>query len=246
VTLNSPDIKDAFVRSLEITSKPSTFYIQSVKGLYLPFHWSIDCLKTAVKVLPYCIGVEYFVCTAWTLTPEAADMQVLDLIADMRPRRLSTPVTNLLGTPLPNLSLPFFDYVTHLEVTDSNKWTAVGNWSGIHRLPRLSHIIFDWDRYSEVLMSDVVKVVKDVLSHCRMLQVCVIRHGKWDPASVLDAIERAVNDDRLVFVFLNEDPSLDWSALVNGKPDTWAYAEAAVARQRQQHYRVEPRQVYAE
>src|SRR6202050_2792096 len=81
VTLNSARIKDAFLRSLEITTKPTSFYTQCIKALYLPFHtiqefWG-DGIETAIKILPYCKGVEYFVC--W-ISPKSVNIWLADVV----------------------------------------------------------------------------------------------------------------------------------------------------------------------
>ena len=44
---------------------------------------------------------------------------------------------------------------------------------------------------------------------------------------------------------LAENPTLDWHPFVNGEPDTWVYANAVVAMQRQNR-RVKARSVYAD
>jgi hypothetical protein len=82
---------------------------------------------------------------------------------------------------------------------------------------------------------DGEQVVRDLLSHSKILQVCVIRHDyviEGRPCSPkLDALER-IGDPRLVFVLRRKDVTLDWRCFVEGKPDMWVYAEAAVARHR--------------
>jgi hypothetical protein len=246
VTLDTPRIKDAFLRSLEITTKPTSFYNQCIKALYLPYHtfqnFGGDGIEAAIKLLPYCKGVEYFVC--W-ISPGSVDTRLADVVTAMRPRKLIIRLTNLLGTPRPKFSLPFFDNVTHLEITDSTEWTT---WSGIHLLPRLSHLLLHVKRHFKAVTvtSTAVQIVSDVLSHCGTLQVCVIRRDNSNQRGLrypaLDELE-LINDDRLVFILKNEDPRLDWLSFVKGKPDTWAYAESAVARQRQ-NGRVQARLVY--
>jgi hypothetical protein len=58
----------------------------------------------------------------------------------------------------------------------------------------------------------------------------------------LDKLE-LIEDDRLVFILRHADPTLDWRSFVNGEPDTWVYANAVVAMQRQ-NGRVKARSVY--
>src|SRR6202167_1435732 len=161
VTLDSPRIKDALLRSLEITTKPTSYYNQCIKALYLQYHatpeiWG-DGVETAIKLLPYCKGVEYFVC--W-ISPGSVDTRLADVVTAMRPRKLIIRLTNLLGTPRPKFSLPFFDNVTHLEITDSTEWTT---WSGIHLLPRLSHLLLHVEHHFEAVtvISNAVQVVSD-------------------------------------------------------------------------------------
>jgi len=197
--------------------------------VFLPcyiFQEQVQNTDDAIKLLPYCKGVKHFVC--W-ISPESVDTRLADVITVMRPKRLVARLTNLLGTLQPNFSLPFFDNVTHLEITDPTEWTT---WSGIHRLPRLSHILFHVEaNFTAVAAtSDAVQVVNDLLFHCKTLQVCVISHDDMD--SALNALE-LIDDVRLVFILTPDDIALDWHSFVKGKPDTWVYAEEAVVRQRQ-------------
>jgi hypothetical protein len=73
LVLDSPEVADAFLRSLEITTKRSSFYELYIKALYLSY-WDVttletplvgkasgDMVKKAIKFLPYCKGVEFFV-----------------------------------------------------------------------------------------------------------------------------------------------------------------------------------------
>jgi hypothetical protein len=227
------------LRSLEITSKPSSFYNRVIKGLYIPYHdnecdrpWG-DGIETVVALASFCKGVEYLVC--W-IAPESIDPRLEEAIAVMRPKRLFATLKNLLGTPMPNFSHPFFDRLSHLQITDSTEWTS---WPGIHHLPCLTHVAFDmsgiyfggvWEVHFEG-----VQAVRDLLSHRTTLQVCVIRHDfvieGWPHSPTLDALE-FIGDPRLVFVLRRKDVTLDWRCFVEGKPDMWVYAEAAVARHR--------------
>jgi len=75
----------------------------------------------------------------------------------------------------------------------------------------------------------------------------VIRHDQTlDGVTypTLDGLE-LIEDDRLVFILRHADPTLDWRSFVNGEPDTWVYANAVVAMQRQNR-RVKARSVYAD
>jgi hypothetical protein len=158
----------------------------------------------------------------------------------MRPRSVEASLRNLLGTLQPNFSLPFFDNVTHLHIKDPEYvW---GDWTGIHLLPRLSHIHFGvYYRGS----SRSAQVVSDLLNHCETLQVCVIRHHENQP--LLDAFQ-LLKDDRLVFIFNQNSDHFgwDWGCFLHGifDTDTWAYAESVVMRQQQTGGRVEARCVY--
>jgi hypothetical protein len=233
VTLKTQWIKDTFMRSLNITTKPLSFYTECIKALYLPFDFT-RVPSTHVKLLSLCKEVECLVC--W-IYPKSVDTQLGNVITAMRPRRLVAQLTNLLGTSHPNFSLPFFDNLTHLEISDFDEWST---WSGIHRLPCLSHILLPVSNYARMkaVPSDAEQMVNDLLSHCGTLQVCVIRyersdypdHELWYPT--LAAVE-LIEDVRLVFVLDQQNPNLDWHAFVKGKTDTWIYAEAVVARQRE-------------
>lgn len=220
--------KDSFLRSLEITTKPPSFYNQYIKALFLAYintQENVDNINDAVTLLPYCKGVERFVC--W-ISPDSVDSRLADVISVMRPRRLVARLTNLFDTQQPNFSLPFFDNVTHLEITDLFEWTA---WSGIHRLPHLSHILLHVAEYywTETMRTNAVQVVNDLLSQCGTLRVCVISHDDVDP--VVDTFE-SIEDARLVFVSEPIVIDLDWHAFMGGTPDTWVYAGRAVAIQR--------------
>jgi hypothetical protein len=231
------------LRSLDITSKSPSFYNQAIKALYLPYHptdlngqgyWGYDFaagIKTATKLFPYCKAVEYLVC--W-ISPPYVDKQLGENITVLRPKRLVARLKNLLGTVKPNFSLPFFDNVTHLDITDSTEWTT---WSGIHCLPHLSHIMFRIDHHfgKMAVVSEAVQVVEDVLSQCETLQVCVIRYdssdGRGRRYSSLDPFE-FFKDPRLVYIINPRVVNLDWRCFVKGEPDVWVYAEYAVARNR--------------
>jgi hypothetical protein len=119
-----------------------------------------------------------------------------------------------------------------------------GKSPGIHHLPRLSHLIIDWD--GDTSDNSAMKIAADVLSHCTTLQVCVIRsvHPKRQPW--LGKTLHANEDNRLVFIIGDADWRSDWHSFANGEPDTWDYAEAAVAMQRRQHHRIEPFGAYEE
>ena len=246
LVLDSPEVADAFLRSLEISTKPSSFYELCIKALY----WDVtvlqsqivgkewgDIVKTAIKLLPYCKGVEYLFC--W-ISPEYVDTQLVDVVVAMRPKRLDADLTNLIGTRLVNFSLPFFHNVTHLVLGTHD----CGSSPGVHHLPRLSHFLVDWD--GDTSDDSAMTIATDVLSHCTTLQVCVIRsvHPRRQPW--LDKTLHAIVDDRLVFIIGDADWRSDWHSFANCEPDTWDYAEAAVAMQRRQQHRIEPFGAYDE
>lgn len=188
------------------------------------------------KLLPYCRGVTHFVC--W-LSMKSVSAKLADLITAMRPTSIKAPLTNLLGTLDPNFSLPFFDNVTHLHILDPN----CSAWTGIHLLPRLSHI--------HLCMHNIhrpVQVVSDLLGHCKTLQVCVIcLEPTRKLRSSLETIRLQVpKDDRLVFIaHYWDDLRWDWECSLGvSHLATWAYAESVVRRQQQTGCRVEARYVY--
>jgi hypothetical protein len=170
----------------------------------------------------------------------------MDAITAMRPRRLVGCLPRKFPNTNPTSSLPFFDNVTHLEISDSMDYW--GTQSGFHHLRRLSHILLPV-QYYYYATSDAVRVVKDLLSHCETLQVCVISHNgttdDWYRPEALEPLER-IDDARLVFILTPLDSRSDWRSFVNGEPDTWDYAEAVVATQRQTGCRVEARRVHGD
>jgi hypothetical protein len=152
-----------------------------------------------------------------------------------------------LGILQPNFSLPFFDNVTHLRILDSvSNWSA---WTGIHLLPRLSHIRLHMDNVYGTQRP--AQVVSDLLIHCKTLQVCMIGlqvESTRRRRSFLETFQLQVpKDDRLVFVVQRtNDLNWDWECFLHGisHTDTWAYAESVVMRQQQTGCRVDTRYVY--
>jgi hypothetical protein len=238
VTLKSPVVTDAFLRCLEITTKPVSFYNRSIKALYLPYTGHDDGVEIAVKVLPYCQGVEYFVC--W-ISPYSVSGKLTSLISTMRPRRFVAKFKSLLSTVKPDFSLPFFDNMTHIEITDGIEWEC---WSGIHRIPRLSHILFDMYGYRDRNLPNVFQAVANVLHGCGTLQVCVIRLSSNSLHQVA-AAARVTNDYRMVFIMPSNSLDLDWCSFIGGQPDTWSHAENVVMTQRQEHRWLKPQHVHA-
>jgi hypothetical protein len=125
----------------------------------MPHHqyWG-DGIETAIKVLPYCKGVEYFLC--W-ISQTSVSTRLAEVVTDMRPRKLIIRSKHLLGTPEPNFSLPFFDNVTHMDITDwTEEWST---WSGLHRLPHLSHLLLQVGSNPVTIFSPkAMQVVSDV------------------------------------------------------------------------------------
>jgi hypothetical protein len=203
----------------------------------MPFHNAFerepgDSVETAVKLLPYCQGVEYIF---WWISPDHVDMHLMDLLINMHPKRLDTDFRNLLGTPHHNFSFPFFDNVTHLVVSDVPR-----NWTAIQALPHLSHFLIDWiNKYTMPNDSDLLKVAADVLSRCKTLKVCAIRYVDGLGPNLNTTLQE-LQDDRLVFIIAGIGWSPDWLSFARGEPDTWVYAEATVTKQTQQGSRVEP------
>jgi hypothetical protein len=225
------------MQSLEVTTKPLSFYNRCIKIVYVSCcniadspKWS-GSTETAVKLLPYCQGAEY---VFWWISLDC-DARLKNLLINMRPKRLDADFINPLSTPQPDFSLPFFDNVTHLVIVRAPK-----NWTAIRALPRLSHFLIDWIKGYPMLDScDLLKVAVDVLSHCRTLKVCAIRYADGCGPN-LDATLRELQDGRLVFIIAVDDWLSDWLSFARGEPDTWVYAEAAVAKQTRQGGRVEP------
>jgi hypothetical protein len=189
-----------------------------------------DGIDAAIKILPYCQGVEYLF---WWISPDRKDTRLTYLLSNMRPKRLDADFTNLLGTQT-DFSLPFFDNITHLVVSN-----APPNWTAIWAVPRLSHLLIDWiQKYIMPDDSDLLKVAADALSHCKTLDVCAIRYASGRGPN-LDATLQELQDDRLVFIIGWTEWVTDLLSFAKGKPDTWVHAEAAVAKQKQGG-RVEP------
>jgi hypothetical protein len=209
--------------------------------------------KTTIKLFSYRKGVEYFV--NYESFGAIASPQWMDTITAMRPRRLVDCLGRKYPYTNPHFSLPFFDNVTHLEICDYvGSWVT---WSGFHHLRRLSHILLPVGdgvpRYppsNSVLSNAVlgVRVVMDLLSHCESLQVCALSRCSIDTsryrAEALDPFEH-IKDARLVFICVPRNRS-DWGFFVDGESDTWDYAEAVVATQRQTGRRVEARKVHGD
>src|SRR5882762_4788554 len=174
VDLHSVRAKKSFLESLEVSTKPRSFYNRCIKILFVPFdhtparEWD-DGIETVIKLLPYCQGVEYLF---WWICPDRKDARLVDLLSNMRPKRLDADFINLLGSTQSDFSLPFFDNITHLVVSE-----APPNWTAIQALPCLSHLLIDWiHKYVMPNDSDLLKVAADVLSHCKTLKVCAIRY----------------------------------------------------------------------
>ncbi|KIM74483.1 hypothetical protein PILCRDRAFT_702990 [Piloderma croceum F 1598] len=248
VSLHSIEIRDSFRRSLEITTKPLSFYVRYIKVLDLPRasdFWRSHP-QTTIKLFACCKGVEHFVSSASPFsTPISTEL--LEAVTAMRPRRLVGRLTRILPDTNPNFSLPFFNNVTHLQISDSmDRWAT---WSGFHHLRRLSHILLPAsdDFGVSFFTPGALRVVKDILSHCESLQVCVLRHGNttdfwYRPGEALDLFE-GTEDARVVFILTPVEKRSDWQAFFNGEPDTWDYADQVVAMQRQTGRRVKARRV---
>jgi hypothetical protein len=215
------------MRSLEVTTKPSSFYNQCIKFLFVSFYDPFEneaSIEIAFKLLPYCQGAEYLF---WWISPDC-DVRLKNLLINMRPKRLDIDFRNLFGTIQPDFSLPFFDNVTHLVISQAPK-----NWTAIRALPRLSHFLVDWiNKYVMPDNCDLLQIAADLLSHCKTLKVCAIRHVAGRGPNMDEPLTE-LQDGRLVFIIAVIDWLPDWLSFARGEPDIWAYAEAAVTKQTQ-------------
>jgi hypothetical protein len=230
------------MNSFKISTKPASFYNQCVKALFVgvihfPSKWDISRIDI-LRLLSYCKGVEYIF---WDWDRDSSlgvDTHLAAMITDMRPKKFAGRLVDILGTLPPNFSLRFFEDITHFGST-GHEWLG---WSGFPQLTCLSRIFLVWDgRLHWVGDKAIPGALKDILS-CQSLQVCMILITNFNartPPSV-DAIEEALDDDRLVFIF-QCDPSafgLDyWTSYMDEKSSLWAAAESAVLMQRQHRRR---------
>ena len=234
VTLNYEAKEVAFLQSLIITTKPRFFYTRCVKTLYLAWRLKGD-FDTILPILRNCQGVTNLVCWAQLEYP---DPRVTDVVAALRPQKLRISLINLLGTRQPDLSHPFFGSITHLNLLDLyEEWIT---WSGIHLLPCLSHLVLRMDGRSEPPETTVMRITTELLSQCKTLQVCVFRVVKKFYRPIYSKLE-CIEDDRVVVMFEEECPKLDWYAFQTGPGTcTWARAEAKLEKQKQDRRSVKP------
>lgn len=228
--------EDPFVKSLNNFQKPSNFYALSVKAIYTPFH--ID-RQIAIDILNLCTGVFHLV--FWVIC-DGIDMELMEVMCNIRPRMLAIRLKNLLGTEKPNFTLPLFRYVTHLDITESAEdWLT---WSGFHLLPNLTHILFSVT-YGEDYLPGLAAIFHELLIIYRQLKVCVLRiQGSRFAPSLSQIFDCVGSDDPRVVFVVEENCNLDWRAYISGENDTWAYAETVVEQQRRGQRETNAHKVY--
>lgn len=243
--------RSRFLASLEISTKPPSFYQHAVKVLYFPDlngvlpglgHTSnIDCARI---LLPVLTGVTNIFC--W-IKPRGFDPQLADAFAALRPKRVSAHFGGLLYHPnhnTPNFAIPFFSQVTHLEAVDFN-WYG---WSGFELMPRLTHLrvpISDNVLYRD--HSLMKSTLEQILAGCVQLRVCVVEISAYSFHEEDTPLTSWVLDDhRVVWTVQEDDSNADWMAFKRGEPDTWHFADARVTEQEQLHRCMSPCKVYYE
>ncbi|KAJ6462452.1 hypothetical protein C8R45DRAFT_526020 [Mycena sanguinolenta] len=211
-----------------IESKPAKFIRDNVWHLFVHSNFPEDTLETFI---PLCTGVR-------SLVIFGPHNRMRSQLETARLQRLAAPIGFLgyrVGEPqsfVPNLTLPMFASLTHLDVFGHPFDTGTG--SNLALLPALTHLA------SLELSYDVAVAI---LGICYKLQVII----NMDPEETTEwpHLSATVNawEPRFVGMSLTtEKYASDWEAGLRGGFDFWARADAFVAMRRQG--KIEPKSRY--
>ncbi|KAF8898465.1 hypothetical protein BD779DRAFT_1666310 [Infundibulicybe gibba] len=223
------------------TNRPLSFYRLYVKKI---------CLhrvprNAAAKILSYCHPNASL---AYWSTPDHSDTTGNDLATllnsgTFQPSRLSTYISHLFkGTTL-NFRLPFFQNITHLDVTDSHfsSYWGVFEQAGFRQLPRLTHLALEFRDYLGQSEIDLALATSPpTLKVCLLWMDGVERIKNWG----LEDVATGHLDPRLVFYTPRDESGHDfngnvlfvsyeeffqqWGYTPQGMADFWEIAEEVV------------------
>ncbi|KAF7364150.1 hypothetical protein MSAN_01074200 [Mycena sanguinolenta] len=199
-----------------IKSKPAQFIRDNVWHLLVHSNFQEDTLDTFI---PFCTGVRSLV----LLGPHT---RMFSQLETARPRRLATRIEffgpKVDESMIPNLGLPMFSSLTHLDVFGHPLDTETG--SSLALLPALTHLA------SLELSYDVAVAI---LGMCQKLQVLINMYPSHN--TIWPTLSATVHDWEprfLAMALTTEDYILDWEAGLRGGSDFWARADVFVAMRR--------------
>ncbi|KAJ7087511.1 hypothetical protein C8R44DRAFT_991359 [Mycena epipterygia] len=200
-----PAFTENFLSSA-VKLKPSSFFRQAVRHLFLPFI-ADDAYQL---VLSACTCLE----NLW-VNDDLSDK--IPLFAPLRLKQLYAIVSPLLRTLTP--IHPFFSKITHLEVLDPPD--DLENWiRPLSLIPQLTHLSFSDDEA-------YIPMCLELLEACKFLAVLVYLQYEPGPLDVADLSK----DPRFVVMSCTYHV-WDWQMGVYAGKDYWSRAESFIAKRR--------------
>ncbi|KIK58967.1 hypothetical protein GYMLUDRAFT_245741 [Collybiopsis luxurians FD-317 M1] len=209
----------ATVRSLSVCFNPRDD--QYVPQILLACPAVIDLTIYTVPTQDPLSMVESYI-TSWNI------QQLYSALSCVRPRRLQMQLGKAarLYNPLSILHKTFFQFTTHLVVTD--KWEFWTTWSGYRLLPSLTHIAFDLETraHQSDNSSLIIRSLSEVLEDCAKLMLCIVRILPLGVSR--EYVKRnlpRMQDRRLVFLFDTEHFLSGKATQTAGETSIWEVAE---------------------
>lgn len=199
--LRSYPTKIGFVKSLEESPKPKSFYASSVKQLHIfsPPYVTHDEIS---RIASLCTGIVVLILPP--NPPLRGFPPLIDTFSVLRPKRLCVCLRDMFTDPCStNLAHPFFSQITHLDVMDNSKdvWRQCSGT--LPCLSFLTHIRLVLHRHQASDQDAILQSVDFILQNCLSLQICAI----WVDAEVCTGSDisgrttlQAIADHRLVLV----------------------------------------------
>ncbi|KAL0960090.1 hypothetical protein HGRIS_011734 [Hohenbuehelia grisea] len=185
---------EAFLRTIESSSKPASFFANYVKAVC--FAYGIK-FPQATKILAACPNISSLACwiepTQHSVETEDEDAPKTDYLnvvklsrtvsaAHIRPRRLSVTLSHLLCTPDPDFTASLLSNVTHLDIYQGSQYFQDWSWTGFGELNSLTHVSFD------LSVSSPLETVHHFLARCpKSVQLCLVQFTTRD--SMIDSVE---------------------------------------------------------
>ncbi|KAJ7448356.1 hypothetical protein FB451DRAFT_1375386 [Mycena latifolia] len=237
VRITGLEEKDAGDKALlrAIETRPD-FFPHTVRHMYLfPVHWSFFGARRSANAwsdlelqtaLRACRDVANLFLLGNPTTPS------LHPILEMRPKRLFMFVS--VRNRAMDLSLPFFQHITHLLLGDMDGPERSIQLEGpqlqqLCHLPVLTHLAF--------ALNDVApsaELLSTIMTYCARLQALLLLGGiDHDPMTISKALAEDVSlHDPRVVILSNEDFNKEWYLSTRGHPDMWARADAFISAKR--------------
>ncbi|KAJ6458039.1 hypothetical protein C8R47DRAFT_167078 [Mycena vitilis] len=201
-------------------TKSASFLHTAVRHLFL--EQPVEMSESRTTLLKNCTGVTnlYF--------DGALEIQFLDILGDMRLRKLSLSAPREVSEKRQLLYHPTLRFLTHLDLVEDAHPTWE-DWRALATLPELTHLSLSQEFPSDVL--------QHVLDECPQLAVAVIAFWagwSWerDDAIVFaESLATTVTDSRMV-VLVVHSYDRDWQVGARGGDDFWIRAEAFIDRKR--------------